>query len=248
MSICVERFVILFSPYFPSGMNVRKVGETTSAMDDPEVANFDEKGRSNGDLRQKDILVRLDSNRPDLQLAVPILDGKLVPGNLVSSADVWIRLAGSSKSGPRARSGSRRSRAQGRFRRRGHARRKTRHRRIEKPHAYRWTDRNRPCQICSGEPGNGGSDPSLSRHPGGRPGNSGFSRCGARRSVCSRSTPNVGKGALMECELARSMTRDGITIPAGSFIYCQPSDWKVELAAKAQPVTIAAFPFPEDGT
>jgi hypothetical protein len=56
--------------------------------------------------------------------------------------------------------------------------------------------------------------------------------------------PEVGSGVLMECELARSVTRDGITIPAGSFIQCQPRSWKIELAAKADPITIEGIVIP----
>ncbi len=54
----------------------------------------------------------------------------------------------------------------------------------------------------------------------------------------------LSNGSLMECELARSVTRNGITIPAESFIQCQPSYWRVELPAKGDPMSIEGISVP----
>jgi hypothetical protein len=46
------------------------------------------------------------------------------------------------------------------------------------------------------------------------------------------------------CEIARPVTRDGITIPAGSFIEYAPVNWTVTLANNAEPVWIEGLRVP----
>lgn len=62
--------------------------------------------------------------------------------------------------------------------------------------------------------------------------------CSPKR-VLTMDEPSFGK-----CDLARAVTRDGVTIPAGSYMEYTPTSWTVVLPGNAAPVSIKGVRIP----